>query len=75
MQLNYLQTAKKGTDSQFMGFLYLNIDHVVARLTKISITLSRYSVFRKWEAPLRGLRLFISGNPVVLLCGQIKHWC
>ncbi len=29
MQLNYLQTAKKGTDSQFMGFLYLNIDHVV----------------------------------------------
>ncbi len=29
MQLNYLQTAKKGTDSQFIGFLHLNIDHVV----------------------------------------------
>ncbi len=48
--------------------------HMVARLTKISNT-SRYFRVAKWEALFKGLRVFISGNPVVFLCGQIKPCC
>ncbi len=43
--------------------------HMVARLTKIRNTFSRY--FHK--ALFWGLHLFISGNQVVFLCGQIIH--
>ncbi len=49
--------------------------HMVARLTKISNTLSRYFRIAQVEALFRGSRLFISGNPVVFLCGQIKPCC
>ncbi len=48
---------------------------MVARLTKISNTFSSISVLRKCEALFRGLRFYISGNPVVFLCGQIKPCC
>ncbi len=44
---------------------------MVPRVTKIT-HLADISVLRKWEALFRGLRLFIWGNPVVILCGQMK---
>ncbi len=49
--------------------------HMVARLTKISNTLSIYFCIAQVMALFRELLLFISGNPVVFLCGQIKHCC
>ncbi len=48
--------------------------HMVPRVTKIT-HLADISVLRKWEALFRGLRLFIWGNPVVFLCGQMKPCC
>ncbi len=52
--------------------------HMAARLTKISITLSRCFRIEQVGSSVSGitsLTLFISGNPVVFLCSQIKHFC
>ncbi len=46
--------------------------HMVARLTKISNTLSRYFHIAQVGSSVSRLRLFISSNPVVFLCGQIN---
>ncbi len=48
--------------------------HMVARLKNINITLSRYFRIAQVGSCVWGLCLFISGNPVVFLCGHIKHW-
>ncbi len=37
-------------------------------------TLSRYFRIAQVGSCVWGLCLFISGNPVVFLCGHIKHW-
>ncbi len=40
----------------------------------LSNTFSRYFCIVQMASSVSGLRLFISGNPVVFLCGQIKHF-
>ncbi len=48
---------------------------VLTKLNATSVNLADVSVLSKWEALFRGLHLFISDNPVVFLCRQIKHFC
>ncbi len=49
--------------------------HMVVRLTKTSITLSRYFCIAQVGSSVLGITSLYIRQPSMFLSGQIKHWC